>query len=124
MPALPLAIAATLFPACTSDAAGRPAGDKTPSPTLLSVVTFHADAVDVTVKVEVADNPATRATGLMGRDHLDPNAGMIFVFPSEEEHSFWMRNTYIPLDMIFVSASFAGGVAAGTGNFASRATAW
>lgn len=54
------------------------------------------------VKVEVAADDASRARGLMFRRSLDPDRGMIFVFPNSEEHVFWMRNTLIALDMIFL----------------------
>lgn len=54
--------------------------------------------------LEVADTPATRATGLMFRRELAPERGMVFVFPSEDYHTFYMKNTYIPLDMIFISS--------------------
>ena len=42
----------------------------------------------------------------MSRKHLDENAGMIFVFPDAAPRTFWMHNTEIPLDMIFVNSSF------------------
>jgi uncharacterized membrane protein (UPF0127 family) len=53
------------------------------------------------VRVEVADTIAQRETGLMYRSRLDEDAGMIFVFRDPERLSFWMKNTEIPLDMIF-----------------------
>ena len=53
------------------------------------------------VSVEVADTNEKRELGLMYRAHLDDNAGMIFVFPQEQQLVFWMKNTKIPLDMIF-----------------------
>ena len=55
------------------------------------------------VTVEVAADPATRERGLMFRRTLGEDRGMLFVFDEEEEHSFWMKNTLIPLDMIFIS---------------------
>ena len=57
-----------------------------------------------TVKVEIADKPDTRELGLMYRQHLDDNAGMLFVFPAPTTAQFWMKNTMIPLDMFFAGA--------------------
>jgi uncharacterized protein len=54
--------------------------------------------------VEVARTVAEQARGLMFREALAPDAGMIFPFPSPRPASFWMKNTLIPLDMIFVRA--------------------
>lgn len=50
---------------------------------------------------ELADTPETQLRGLMGRVQLSENAGMLFIFPSERQMSFWMRNTYIPLSIGF-----------------------
>lgn len=52
-------------------------------------------------EVEVVDTDATRSRGLMFREELAPNAGMLFDFIDERPVSFWMENTFIPLDMIF-----------------------
>ncbi len=52
--------------------------------------------------LEPAGTPARRSQGLMYRRELPENGGMIFIFPAEKEHTFWMKNTYISLDMIHV----------------------
>lgn len=59
---------------------------------------------ELTFQVDVADTPAKRELGLQYRRDLAADRGMIFLFPSESHHSFWMKNTPIPLDMIFISS--------------------
>jgi uncharacterized membrane protein (UPF0127 family) len=53
--------------------------------------------------MEVVASPESRAKGLMFRRTIGAEEGMLFLFPREQEHSFWMKNTVIPLDMVFVS---------------------
>ena len=55
--------------------------------------------------VELADDPAERAKGLMFRTQMDPAAGMLFVYESPRRAQFWMKNTLIPLDMVFANAA-------------------
>ena len=53
--------------------------------------------------VEIADTPSKRAMGLQYRRELAADRGMIFLFPAETIQSFWMKNTPLPLDMIFIN---------------------
>jgi uncharacterized membrane protein (UPF0127 family) len=68
------------------------------------VIIVTRDGREVAFQVEIADTPAKREMGLQYRRDLAPHRGMIFLFPAEEQLSFWMQNTPIALDMIFISA--------------------
>lgn len=65
-------------------------------------VTFGDGANATTVSVEVVDTEPKIEKGLMYREHLPPDDGMLFLLPIEMDWKFWMRNTYIPLDIIFI----------------------
>jgi uncharacterized membrane protein (UPF0127 family) len=58
-----------------------------------------------TFTLEVADTEPTRETGLMNRDSMPANHGMIFVFEDEEERGFYMKNTRFPLDILFIDGN-------------------
>lgn len=65
-------------------------------------VTFIQEGREVTINAEVADTPEERQKGLMNREFLRFNNGMIFIFPTSEVRQFWMKDTLIPLDIIFI----------------------
>lgn len=56
----------------------------------------------ITIQAEIADTPQKRATGLMYRDHLKKDHGMLFVFQEPQAWTFWMKNTKIALDLIWL----------------------
>lgn len=77
---------------------------------LISFYTFSNEKIEVniynkniTFNVEVAKTIEERRTGLMYRKKLLNNEGMLFIFPREKIIQLWMKNTYIPLDVIFIS---------------------
>jgi uncharacterized protein len=57
------------------------------------------------IAVEIADTPEERARGLMGRESLPEDSGMIFVYPEPTEGAYWMKNTLIPLSIAFYDAN-------------------
>lgn len=79
-------------------AAVSPAGLEVVPLTITSGSTVHR------FMVEVAATPAEQSRGMMQRTSIDPDKGMIFPFDKPKLASFWMRNTLIPLDLIFVRA--------------------
>jgi uncharacterized membrane protein (UPF0127 family) len=67
-----------------------------------SAVDLRGDWGSARFTVEVADEPAERAQGLMNRPSMPRSAGMLFLYDAPQRATFWMRNTLIPLDMIFM----------------------
>ena len=61
------------------------------------------DGRNVSFVVEIADTSSKREMGLQYRRDLAADRGMIFLFPAESQQSFWMKNTPLPLDMIFIN---------------------
>lgn len=61
---------------------------------------------NVSIIADIADTPYARGKGLMFVQSLPENAGMLFVFENPQDLRFWMKNTLIPLDIIFVSENF------------------
>ena len=63
----------------------------------------HPDkSIKASIAIEIADTPETQMKGLMGRGALDDRSGMLFVFERLEPQKFWMKNTPVSLDIIFV----------------------
>lgn len=80
--------------------ADRPGGDTAAAPVTVPLTRIRVGGE--TVRVEIADEPEERQRGLMYRDSLPEDTGMLFVYPRERILSFWMRNTRIPLDIAYV----------------------
>lgn len=85
---------AAIFTACTSAKS---------LPTVSITLTSPSGQSSKVFSMEVAATPQARSTGLMFRRTLGPQEGMLFLFPEQQQLSFWMKNTLISLDMIFVS---------------------
>lgn len=68
------------------------------------VLISASDSIIKNLDVEIADDEYKTQTGLMYRDKMDQLQGMLFVFPDEDLRSFYMKNTNIPLDIIYINA--------------------
>jgi uncharacterized membrane protein (UPF0127 family) len=91
--------------------AARPSAPATPVTPAVQpepiVVLEPLGSSPVRVRVEVAQTSEQRQRGLMYRKQLDPDAGMLFVFERPQHNVFWMHNTYLPLDMIFITRDWS-----------------
>lgn len=70
----------------------------------LMFLTSGSNDIITKIDIEIADEHSTRMMGLMYRDTMEWQQGMLFIFDTEEPQSFWMKNTYIPLDIIFANS--------------------
>lgn len=81
-------------------------------------IVFRGADGDAAFTAEVADTEDTRARGLMHRESMAPDHGMLFVYPSARQVAFWMKNTPLPLDIIFLNKrGVVCGIAADTTPF-------
>ncbi len=105
-------LVAIVLGACSRTPSERTSGPgpaTPPSPTTqeptapTATVTLAAPSGPVTVTVEVVRSPALVEKGLMYRRYLPPDHGMLFLMDREDDHTFWMRNTLIPLDIAFIT---------------------
>ena len=78
--------------------------EPTPTPALGPEIEAAATAGDCEFFLEVANSAEKRQVGLMGRESMGRDRGMLFVFSEERVLGFWMKNTLIPLDIIFVDS--------------------
>ena len=62
------------------------------------------DSIIKSIAIEIADDDYQTQTGMMYRDAMENDQGMLFIFPKAEQHSFYMKNTRISLDIIYISA--------------------
>jgi len=101
-----LAASLVVLPACKNN--GQPSSSASPptatNPAAASTVTIDTSEQKLVFHVELAIAPAEFQRGLMFRTQLAPDAGMLFVARYPQKHTFWMKNTLIPLDMIFIGA--------------------
>ncbi len=68
-------------------------------------LTFYRDSMEpLDIAIEIADTDGARARGLMGREALPEMSGMLFIFEEEAERSFWMADTPLSLDLLFIDA--------------------
>ena len=84
-----LSLAALLLTSCST------------TPTMPSAI-FQTKAGPVSLNIETADTAQERETGLMYRETMPEDQGMLFTFDDERRLTFWMKNTLIPLDMVFL----------------------
>lgn len=71
----------------------------------LQLIKKETDSIIQTIDIEIADDEYKTQTGLMYRSSMEKNQGMLFIFPDSQLRSFYMRNTQIPLDIIYIGSN-------------------
>ena len=99
LPFIPLALVALFWLAYPFFANGQPTPPVFPHG---SLTIQRADGQQISLAIEIAQTPEQDAFGLMFRRSLPANAGMLFIADPERPMAMWMKNTYIPLDMLFI----------------------
>ena len=113
--ACPLVFAALLIVGCSSRTPARshgqdgsappvPGSGSAPPTTPTATITLTGSAGPLAIKAEVVKSRGRIQKGLMYRKFLAEDAGMLFLMDEVDDHHFWMRNTLIPLDILFISA--------------------
>ncbi len=67
-------------------------------------LTLSIDGVDISLQVEIASNSSKRTQGLMCRESIPPDTGMLFTYTSDRTSGYWMYNTYVPIDILFIDS--------------------
>ena len=67
-------------------------------------LTLSTDGIAVSLQVEIANNSSKRTQGLMCRESIPPDTGMLFTYESDRTSGFWMYNTYVPIDILFIDS--------------------
>lgn len=111
---LALLILVTAILACQPDADDYPAPvfiesqdceDIQTSPLPLSDITLSTGGMEVTLQVELADEPIERTQGMMCRESIPPGTGMLFTYNIDRSDGFWMYNTYVAIDILHIDRS-------------------
>jgi uncharacterized membrane protein (UPF0127 family) len=97
VPAFALTLAIMMAPALAQQTGPQPTLAKQPLTIVGDDGTRHA------FQVEMALTPEQQETGLMFRTSVAPDSGMLFMFSTPQEGQFWMKNTLVPLDMVFIN---------------------